>query len=104
LQKRSIVSLKTKTMKKIVILLLVVVFLSATAFIAVQQNMKTEASNHPKIEKAIKELESAVEYMEKAPHDFGGHKAEAIADSKKAIQSLKLALQYRAKADNSKKK
>ena len=91
-------------MKKIVILLLVVVFIGATAFIGVQQNMKSEASHHPKIERAIHELESAIEYMEKAPHDFGGHKAEAIADSKKAIQSLKLALQYRAKEDNKKGK
>ena len=91
-------------MKRNVIILLVVVFLSATAFVAVQQNMKTEASNHPRIEKAIKELQGAIEYMEKAPHDFGGYKADAIADSKKAIQSLKLALKYRAKEDNSKKK
>jgi hypothetical protein len=91
-------------MKKILILLLVVVFIGTTAFVAVQHNLATEEANHPKIEKAIKELENAVEYMEKAPHDFGGHKAEAIADSKKAIQSLKQALQYRAKVDNGKKK
>jgi cell division protein FtsL len=91
-------------MKKLVIILLAVVFLSATAFVYVQQNVRTEAANHPKIESAIKELESAVNYMEKAPHDFGGYKAQAIADSKKAIVSLKLALQYRAKVDNKKKK
>jgi len=91
-------------MKKIVILLLVAVFLSTTAFIYVQQNKKTEAANHPRIEKAIKELQSAIEYMEKAPHDFGGHRVEAIADSKKAIQSLKMCLEYRAKEDNAKKK
>lgn len=89
-------------MKKLVLLLLVVVFIGATAFVYVQQNVKSEASMHPKIEKAIKELESAVDYMEKAPDDFGGHKAQAIADSKKAIQSLKAALHYRAKADNKK--
>ena len=41
--------------------------------------------------------------MEKAPDDFGGLKAQAITDSKKAIVSLKMALQYRAKVDNSKK-
>jgi len=58
----------------------------------------------PKIEKAIKELKSAIEYIEKAHHDFGGHKADAIVDSKKAVQSLKLALKYRAKTDNNKKK
>jgi cell shape-determining protein MreC len=94
---------KFKIMKKLVIILLVVVFISTTAFVLIQQNVKTEASNHPKIENAIKELQSAVDYMEKAPHDFGGYKAQAIADSKKAIESLKLALKYRAKVDNAKK-
>jgi hypothetical protein len=41
--------------------------------------------------------------MEKAPHDFGGHKAEALKDAKKAIESLKEAMKYRAQEDNKKK-
>jgi hypothetical protein len=90
-------------MKKLVIILLAVVFISTTAFLLIKQNVKTEAANHPKIESAIKELQSAVDYMEKAPHDFGGYKAQAITDSRKAIASLKLALQYRAKVENAKK-
>jgi hypothetical protein len=90
-------------MKKLLLILLAVVFISTTAFVYVQQNKKTEASLHPRIESAIKELESAIDYMEKAPHDFGGYKVQAIADSKKAVASLKLALQYRAKEDNKKK-
>ena len=90
-------------MKKLLLILAVAVFVISTAFVAVHQNAKSEASKHPRIEKAIQELQSAVEYMEKAPEDFGGHKAEAIADSKKAIQSLKHALQYRAKEDKAKK-
>jgi hypothetical protein len=40
--------------------------------------------------------------MEKAPDDFGGYKAQAIADSRKAVASLKHALNYRAKVDNTK--
>ena len=91
-------------MKKLFIILLVVVFLSTTAFVYVQQTRRIEAVNHPRIERAIQELESAIDYMEKAPHDFGGHREQAIADSKKAIVSLKLALNYRAKADNMKKR
>jgi cell division protein FtsL len=91
-------------MKKLVIILLAVVFLSTTAFVVVQQNKRTEAANHPRIESAIKELESAIDYMEKAPHDFGGHRVQAIADSKRAVASLKLALQYRAKEDNMKRR
>jgi hypothetical protein len=90
-------------MKKLVIISLVVVFLSTTAFVLFQQDKKTEAAKHPKIENAIKELESAIDYMEKAPDDFGGYKAQAIADSKKAVKSLKHALNYRAKEDNMKK-
>jgi hypothetical protein len=91
-------------MKELVFILLAVVFLSTTAFVFVQQNRKTEAAKHPRIENAIKELESAIDYLEKAPNDFGGYKAQAIADSKKAVISLKLALNYRAKVDNAKRK
>jgi hypothetical protein len=91
-------------MKKYVVIAAAAIFMTTTAFVAVQQNAKSEASEHPRIEKAIKELESAIDYMEKAPHDFGGHKAAALEDSKKAVKSLKLALAYRAKVDNSKGK
>jgi hypothetical protein len=38
--------------------------------------------------------------MENAPHNFGGHKAAAIAASKKAIMQLRKALAYRAKVDH----
>jgi hypothetical protein len=37
--------------------------------------------------------------MEAAPHDFGGHKAAAIRDSRSAVAQLKLALAYRAVKD-----
>jgi hypothetical protein len=90
-------------MKKLVIILSVVIFLCTTGFVLVQENRKTEAARHPRIETAIKELESAIDYMEKAPEDFGGFKAQAIIDSKKAVLSLKRALNYRAKEDNLKK-
>jgi len=61
---------------------------------------KGERAMHPRIAKAIHSLQDAVEYMQKAPHDFGGHKADAIAASEKAIEQLKLALAYRAGADH----
>jgi hypothetical protein len=91
-------------MKKLVLIIATAVFITTTAFVAVQQNQKSEASEHPRIEKAIHELEGAIEYMEKAPHDFGGHKAEALEDSRKAVKSLKLTLAYRAHQDNKKGK
>jgi hypothetical protein len=84
------------------ILVCSIALIALTAFVIPQQNGRSEASEHPRIAKAIHEMEDAIEYMEKAPHDFGGHKAEAIADTRKAIKSLKLALAYRAKVDNKK--
>ena len=47
---------------------------------------------YPRIVKAIHQLQDAIKYMEASPKDFGGHKAEAIADARKAIQSLHLAM------------
>lgn len=44
-------------------------------------------------------MKDAIEYMDKAPDDFGGHKAAAIADTKAAIKSLHEALGYRYKQD-----
>jgi hypothetical protein len=38
--------------------------------------------------------------MKAAPHDFGGHKAQAIADSEQAIRQLRLALKYREIKDS----
>ena len=90
-------------MKKFVLILSVVIFLGTTGFVLVQQNKRTEAAKHPRVENAIKELESAIDYLEKAPDDFGGFKAQAITDSRKAVVSLKRALNYRAKDDNMKK-
>ena len=80
------------------------IFLSplATVYAAPPSNgaVAEEAAEHPRISTAIQELESAVAYMEAAPHNFGGHKAAAIAASKKAIMQLRKALAYRAKVDH----
>jgi hypothetical protein len=65
-----------------------------------QETGKQELREHPRIAAAIRELHGAIEYMERAPHDFGGHKAQAIADCRKAIEQLRLAMQYRASQDN----
>jgi hypothetical protein len=68
------------------------------------ETMATEKGHHPRIARAIHELQEAINYMEAAPHDFGGHKADAIQESRKAIEQLKLALQYREKVDDKKGK
>ncbi len=67
---------------------------------AAQHTAASEAAEHPRIAAAIRELEEAIQYMEKAPHDFGGHKAEALRAAREAVQQLRKALAYRAKADN----
>ena len=58
-----------------------------------------ETAEHPRIAKAIQELEEAIRYMEAAPHNFGGHKGEAIQASRRAVEQLRLALRYRAHQD-----
>jgi hypothetical protein len=83
-----------------VALSLCLAFVAAPAF---AENPREEAMEHPRIAKAIHELEDAIAYMEAAPHDFGGHKADAIEHSKKAVEQLKLALAFRAKQDNKRK-
>lgn len=90
--------------KKLSIIALAVVFSTATAFVVVHQNVRTEAEKHPRIVSAIKELEDAIDYMEKAPDDFGGYKARAIADSKRAVASLRHALEYRSNVDRARRR
>jgi hypothetical protein len=63
-----------------------------------------EKAEHPRIAKAIHELEDAIAYMKAAPHDFGGHKAEAIKASETALQQLRLALAFRQGVDTAKGK
>jgi hypothetical protein len=60
---------------------------------------QNERALHPRIAKAIDALEDARAYMQSAPHDFGGHKAEAIRASNDAIRQLRLALAYRGEED-----
>jgi hypothetical protein len=63
------------------------------------QTIRSELENHPRIAKAIREMEDAIAYLEAAPHDFGGHKAAAIRDTRAAIEQLRRALAYRARVD-----
>ncbi len=67
-----------------------------------EETMREEGKEHPRIARAIHELEDAIKYMEAAPHDFGGHKAQALADSRAAVRTLREALAYRAAKDNRK--
>jgi hypothetical protein len=56
---------------------------------------QNEREMHPRIARAIEALRDARAYLEAAPHDFGGHKADAIRATDNAIRELNLASQYR---------
>jgi len=58
-----------------------------------------ERAMHPRIAAAIEALRDARAYMAEAPHDFGGHKVEAIRACDAAIRQLQLALAYRGARD-----
>jgi hypothetical protein len=60
---------------------------------------QNERAMHPRIARAIEALRDAKAYMQAAPHDFGGHKADAIGACDHAIHELELALQYRGRED-----
>jgi hypothetical protein len=49
---------------------------------------------HPEINAAIRALERAKLHLQQAAHDFGGHRVEAIRAIDRALEQLKLALQY----------
>ncbi|HXW96097.1 MAG TPA: hypothetical protein VEI47_00825 [Gemmatimonadales bacterium] len=49
---------------------------------------------HPEIKAALGALARAKSHLQKAAHDFGGHRVDAIAAIDKAEEQLKLALQF----------
>ena len=57
------------------------------------------ASAHQAGRRARQALEDARAYMREAPHDFGGHRVEAMRATDEAIRQLRLALAYRAEED-----
>jgi hypothetical protein len=67
---------------------------------APQLTIHSEKAAHPRIVAAIREMQEALKDLEEAPHDFGGNKGAAMADTRKAIHSLKKALYYRLKMDD----
>src|SRR5262249_53345769 len=76
------------------------IVLSVSVMTVAAQN---ERAMHPRIAKAIVALKDAKAYLEAAPHDFGGHRVEAVRASDEAIRQLNLALAYRAGADSKKR-
>jgi F0F1-type ATP synthase membrane subunit b/b' len=67
---------------------------AAVASLATMASLATAEERHPKIRAAIRALEEAKQELEHAAHDFGGHRAQALAECDRAIEQLRLALQY----------
>jgi hypothetical protein len=72
-----------------------------TAVVAAPQQTATpvkkgaaKRERHPEIRKAIAALKRAKYDLNHASHDFGGHRADALAATDKAIEQLELALNY----------
>jgi hypothetical protein len=63
------------------------------------QAMRAEEASHPNIAKAMYNCRSALDALNAAPDNFGGHKARAQADLRQAYQSLRRALYYRLYRD-----
>jgi hypothetical protein len=72
------------------------ILLTAGAWTLSAQN---ERAMHPRIAAAINALKDARAYMQEAPHDFDGHRVEAIRATDEAIRQLNFALAYRGRQD-----
>jgi hypothetical protein len=54
-----------------------------------------QGDQFPRLTAAVNALQDAVSFMEKAPDDFGGHKAAAMDACRVAIRQLRAAMAYR---------
>jgi multidrug efflux pump subunit AcrA (membrane-fusion protein) len=57
--------------------------------------LPAQEAQFPRLQAAITALNDAIDFMEKAPNDFGGHKAAALSASRAAIRQLQAAMNYR---------
>jgi hypothetical protein len=59
-----------------------------------QEKYKDELRDHPRMARALVSLHDAKDYMDKAPNDFGGHKAAAIKACDDAIKEITEAMKF----------
>ena len=67
---------------------------------APELTIQSERAAHPRLDKAVHDMQDALKELQAAPDDFGGNKGSAITDTQAAIHSLKKALYYRLKMDD----
>jgi len=76
--------------RRMLIALAVAAAFSAGALTANAQNKE----QHPVLERAITQIENIKDHLQKAPHDFGGHKQKAIDALSIANDELRQAMQF----------
>jgi hypothetical protein len=64
-----------------------------------RQEYRQELREHPRLARALVALHEAKEYLEKAPNEFGGHKASAIKSIDESIKELKEAIKFDPKQE-----
>lgn len=60
------------------------------------EEYRQELREHPRLARALVSLHEAKDYVEKAPNEFGGHKASAIKAAEDAIKEIKEAMKFDA--------
>jgi len=63
------------------------------------QTFESERAAHPRLAAAIDHMKVALAELEAAPDDFGGRKARAVEDTRRALHSMRAALYWRVRAD-----
>ncbi len=81
-------------MKNKLLILWAALVLSGSLIIGLTLHAQPATERHPAIHHAIAALQEARVYLKNANHDFGGHRAEALAQVDKALEQLRLALKY----------
>lgn len=61
------------------------------------EKLKDEMRDHPRMARSLVSLHEVKDYMDKAPGDFGGHKASAIKAIDEAIKEITEAMKFDAK-------
>jgi len=69
--------------------------LMATGGLGAAKLVAQQPQQFPRIQAAITSIDDAIDFLDKAPNDFGGHKAAAIAACRAAVRQLQLAMNYR---------
>jgi hypothetical protein len=68
---------------------------AAAPVVAAPETVKpAHHEHHADLHKAMRKLRGAKDDLQKAAHDFGGHKAKAIAAIDEALSELKAAMEY----------